>query len=138
MLIKFILAVLILLVLTACASQTTPTAIPTPTPAPTPTAASPPIRTPLEVFWYTLDHFEVPDPNNQQIAEACMGHEYFGWLEQSEYIERTRNAAMEDKLAMGYILSDTSPRYAMDVGIVGGALAAFPVEERKNFCRKYR
>ena len=140
MLLRIIIAVLIVLVLTACASQPTPTAIPTPTPAPTPTPTptSPPIRTPLEVYQYTLDHFGVPNPTDQQLAEACMGHEYFGWLEGSEYTERTKNATMEDKLAMGHILSDTSPRYAMDVGIVGGALAAFPIEERKKFCLKYR
>ena len=91
-----------------------------------------------ERYHAMLDHFGV-DPSRQQIAAACAVHEYMGWVADiAAYTAWAEAATSEDKLIVGHILSDTSPRYAMDVGYVQGALAAYPVDERKTFCRGYR
>ena len=148
--IKYLLVAVLALALltTGCTNlpeEATPTTITsspilalTSQPTRVPTATSTPATTsPFTQYEAALDHFGV-DPTSQQIADACMVHEYFGWLEQGQFFEKMDNVTMREDLAIGHILSDTSPRYAMDTGYVQGAMALIPVEERKKHCQKYR
>ena len=142
-----IIFVVVVPALAACGRESsaipvpTATAIPVPTqgPAPSPTPLPSPTADVWDFYRATLDHFEVPAPTDQQLADACMGHEYMGWPEDVDaLVAWGETATFADKAALGHILSDTSPRYAMDNGYIKGALAGVPVPERRKFCAKYR
>ena len=143
---------LILLLAVACAIPTTsPTRTPYPGlgPAtPTPAATAKPTANPVftsepeytdQDYIYTFESLVkeqgVPNITDQHMTDACLIDEYFGW---PEHPSDDDGATTEDKLAVGYILSSTEPRYVRDVGIISGSMIIMPVDLRKRLCAEHR
>ena len=107
---------------------------------PSPTATSTPSPTPDYMAGYqaVLDDMGVTDPTDEQLADACIIHEYLGWPYDIDEYQASYDAEVRGTGLVGQLLEGQTPRYSMDVGYITAAMSVLPGPERKKFCQQFR
>ena len=124
------------------ATESTPPAANAPILSPTATPLPPTLtEAPIDTFWRGIDHFGY-DGSDEQILDACLIHERYGWLEKDSVFPRLDRRTTMETWADGRVFTSNgrSSRYIADAwGIFGLLTGVFPDgEARRQFCRDFR